>query len=191
MSDRSRAAILGRGSAGYTLVELVVAMTIFLVVVTALASGLVSGTNSETESNRRFEAQQNARLALERIRREVHCASAVTKLSGASATTVPLTAVRVSLPAVCPTSGGVTTTVVWETIPVSTRRWALRRTDASGATVKIADFLTNDAVFTYYAPTAGSRGRLHVDFPVNRLPQNPAKDWRLVDDIVLRNTTRS
>ncbi len=191
MSARGRAAFLGRASAGYTLVELVVAMTIFLVVVTALASGLVSGTNSETESNRRFEAQQNARLALERIRREVHCASAVTTMSGGLPTPVPLTAVRVSLPAVCPTSGGVSTTVVWETIPVSTRRWALRRTDGSGATVKVADFLTNDAVFTYYAPTPSSRGRLHVAFPVNRLPQNPAKDWRLVDDIVLRNTTRS
>ncbi len=176
---------------GMTLVELVVAMTIFLVVVTALASGLVSGTNSGTESSRRLEAQQNARLALERIRREVHCASAITTVGGASPTPVPLTGVRVSLPAVCPTSGGVATTVVWEMIPVSTRRWALRRTDGAGATVKVADFLTNDAVFTYYAPTASSRGRLHVDFPVNRLPQDPAKDWRLADDIVLRNTTRS
>ena len=189
MSARGRAAALGRAAAGYTLVELIVVMAIFLVVVTALASGLVSGTSSETDANRRFEAQQNARLALERIRREVHCASAVSAVTGSLPG--PLTAVRVSLPAVCPSSGGVATTVVWETTPVSTRRWALRRTAASGAAVKVADFLTSDAVFTYYAPTTSSRGRLHVDLRVNRRPQDPAKDWRLVDDVVLRNTTRS
>ncbi|MDQ3858016.1 MAG: type II secretion system GspH family protein [Actinomycetota bacterium] len=189
MSGRGRAAVLGRTAAGYTLVELIVVMTIFLVVVTTLASSLVSGTSSGTDANRRFETQQNARLALERIRREVHCASAVSAVSGTLPG--PLTAVRVSLPAVCPTSGGVSTTVVWQTVPVSARRWALRRTDGSGATVKVADFLTNDAVFTYYGPTTSSRARLHVAFRVNRLPQDPAKDWRLVDDIVLRNTTRS
>ncbi len=189
MSARARWARRGRGASGYTLVELIITLTIFLVVVTALTSAFVSGTNAETAANQRFRAQQNARLALDRLRREAHCASAIVPVTGTLPG--PLTAIRVTLPRVCPTSGGADTTVVWETVPVSTRRWALRRTDASGTAVKVADWLTTNAVFTYYGATVNGRARLHVEFPVNANPADAAKDWLLRDDIVLRNSVRS
>jgi hypothetical protein len=56
--------------------------------------------------------------------------------------------------------------------------------------VPIADYLTTDDPFKYTAPSASSRGLLHVDFPVNVYPNEGWKRWRLVDDIVLRNTLR-
>jgi len=59
----------------------------------------------------------------------------------------------------------------------------------SGA-VPVADYFTNDDVFTYNPPATGTLGRLNVDFPVNVSPNETWREWRLVDDIVLRNTTR-
>jgi hypothetical protein len=47
-----------------------------------------------------------------------------------------------------------------------------------------------DQVFTYTAASSDTRALLHVDFPVNVNPNEGWKTWRLVDDIVLRNTLR-
>ena len=58
-----------RGERGYTLVELLVVLAIFTTVVTALVALFTSGAKAELDMNRRFEAQQNARLALDRMRR--------------------------------------------------------------------------------------------------------------------------
>ena len=57
------------------------------------------------------------------------------------------------------------------------------------AGVTLADYITAETVFNYTAPAVGKLGTLQVDFPIDtsagkRLP------WRLVTDIVLRNTTR-
>ena len=57
--------------------------------------------------------------------------------------------------------------------------------------VKVADYLTQADVFSYTAPSTSTLGRLHVDFPVNVTPNEGWKQWRLVDDIVLRNTVRA
>jgi hypothetical protein len=79
--------------------------------------------------------------------------------------------------------------VVYDTSSAGTNRWKVRRTQSS-VTVPIADYLTTDDPFKYTAPSASSRGLLHVDFPVNVYPNEGWKRWRLVDDIVLRNTLR-
>ena len=84
-----------RAQAGYSLVELLAVLAIFITVVTALTSLFVAGARSQLELNRRFEAQQNARLAPDRMRREVHCASSLTFTSASSVT--------IMLPATCPT----------------------------------------------------------------------------------------
>jgi len=54
----------------------------------------------------------------------------------------------------------------------------------------VADYLTASAIFTYYVPATGTLGRLHVEIPVNLDPSDAGTEWRLVDDIVLRNTVR-
>lgn len=174
---------------GYTLIELVVVMTIFMTVVTALASLFTAGARAELDMNRRFEAQQNARLALDRLRRELHCSSGLTALDGSPLPATPVTAIKVSLPAQCPTAQGVATTVTYETVSVGENRWRMRRTKDAASAI-LADYLTNDDVFTYTAQSASGRALLHVDLPVNVYPDEGWKQWRLVDDIVLRNTLR-
>ena len=64
---------------GVTLIELVVTMMILLTVVTTITAALVSATNTEADQNNRFQTQQQARLALTKLTREIHCASVLAK----------------------------------------------------------------------------------------------------------------
>jgi len=172
-----------RGRGGYTLIELLAVLTIFLIVVSSLTTLFVSGAKAELDANRRFQAQQSARVAFDQMRREIHCASSLTFTSAASVT--------ITLPPGCPSAGGATTTVVYDTASAGTNRYQLRRKKGSGAAVPIADYLTSGSIFAYTAPSTTALGRLSVDMPVNVYPNEAWKKWRLVADIVLRNTTRA
>ena len=112
-----------RGERGYTLVELLVVLAIFTTVVTALVSLFTSGAKAELDMNRRFEAQQNARLALDKLRRELHCSSGITATPG-----VAVSSITVALPSQCPSSGGSAISVVYDTNLVSANRYQVRRT---------------------------------------------------------------
>jgi prepilin-type N-terminal cleavage/methylation domain-containing protein len=178
-----------RDRSGYTLVELLAVLAIFLVIVTALTALFVSGSKAELDANNRFQAQQNARLALDRLRRELHCSSGVTNTDGSALTATPVSAIRVALPSHCPTAVGGTTTVDYQAVANGSGGWELLRVQG-GSSIPIADYLMEDEVFTYTAPSSDTRALLHVDFPVNVNPNEGWKTWRLVDDIVLRNTLR-
>jgi prepilin-type N-terminal cleavage/methylation domain-containing protein len=163
---------------GYSLIELLQVTAILAVVMGALTTVFVRAMNSELDMNQRFQAQQEARLAVDKMRREIHCATAVTP-SGTSSS------ITITLPAQCPTSGGTQITVVYDTQLVSTGRYRLRR-----AGVRIADYVTSPNAFTYTAPAIGTLGKLHLDLPVNVRPNQARETWKLAADIVLRNTTR-
>ena len=175
-----------RAERGYTLVELLVVLAIFTTVVTALVALFTSGAKAELDMNRRFEAQQNARLALDRMRRELHCASGITATPNTA-----VSSVTVTLPSQCPSANGTSISVVYDTSLVSANRYRVRRTVGT-TTVVIADYITTASgnAFTYTPNSASSRALLHVNFQVNINPNEGWKTWRLVDDIVLRNTLR-
>jgi prepilin-type N-terminal cleavage/methylation domain-containing protein len=178
-----------RSRKGYTLVELIVVLSIFLFIVTALTRLFTSGARAELDMNRRFQAQQEARLALDRMRRELHCADSITPGTDTDGDGY-VASITVTIPSQCPTAKGVNITVVYDTSSAGTNRWKIRRTQ-SNVTVPIADYITTDDPFKYTAPSASTRGLLHIDFPVNVYPNEGWKKWRLVDDIVLRNTLRA
>jgi prepilin-type N-terminal cleavage/methylation domain-containing protein len=164
---------------GYTLIELLQVTVILAVILAAITTLFVRASIAEVDMNRRFQAQQEARVAVDRMRREIHCASLVTP-TGASAS------ITVTLPAGCPSAGGSATTVVYDTQLVSTGRYRLRR-----AGVQVADYITAASVFNYTAQSTSGLGKLNVTLPVNLKPTEAAKEWKLVADIVLRNTTRT
>jgi Tfp pilus assembly protein PilW len=178
-----------RDEGGYTLVELIGVLAILLTVLTALTALFASGARAELDANRRLEAQQEARLAVDRMRRELHCASGVTLNPADSATVdgkVVYRKITATVPGHCPTAvGGAATSVVYETAAVAASRYELRRQGA-----RIADRITASHPFSYVAPSASTLGRLTVDLPVNVNPAEGWKSWRLVSDIVLRNTVR-
>src|SRR5207247_415022 len=73
------------------LVELLTSMAILMIVVGSLGTLFVSGSNAETDLNRRFTAQENARLALDQLRHDVHNACDAPVTTGASTQSVGLT----------------------------------------------------------------------------------------------------
>jgi prepilin-type N-terminal cleavage/methylation domain-containing protein len=193
---RRASARLLREERGYTLVELLTVLMILGVVMGGLTTVFASATSSEADMNNRFQAQQGARLALDKLRREVHCASSATP-SGSSVSSITLT-----VPTYCKTYSG-TASVTWCTRSVSTNRYALYRmngTTCSGG-VKWADHLTPTStatvcsgalcIFNYTAQSTTSLAKLHVDLPVNPKPSRTVDTYELIDDLVLRNSTRS
>jgi prepilin-type N-terminal cleavage/methylation domain-containing protein len=177
---------LRREERGYSLMELLVSMSILGAIMASVSALLVSATTSEVDMNRRFQAQTQARLGLDMMRREVHCAISVSP-SGASAS------VTLTIPATCPTSGG-STSITWCTVANGPNRWGLWRypgASCSGTGKRWADHLTASSIFVYTGQSTSSLAKLNVRLPVNIKPSEPRFLYNLEDDIVLRNSTRT
>src|SRR4030081_2525133 len=171
MSVLGRLRRLVAGQAGYTMLEMLIVVAILSTVVGALTVLFVQATNAEFDMNRRFQAQLAARVAIDKMRREIHCASAITPTGVSSS-------ISVTLPAQCPTAGGTQTTVSYDVVG-SGSRFQLRRN-----TVNLADYATTQNDFNYVAPVTGtSLGKLTVTLPINTVPTNGAKQWKLVADM--------
>lgn len=174
-----------RSEQGYSLVETVVVLAILGTVMGSLTGLFVTGTRAEVDLNKRFETQLNARLALTKVRRDVHCASS----AAATDTTVTLT-----LESFCRTGSG---PVTWCVVPITSDRHGLfRKTgstcDATG--VKWADYLTPLTTpftfFSYTPQSATSLAKVNVDIPVDADVDDPSPAYRLQDAFVLRNSER-
>jgi len=188
---------------GYTLTELIIVMAILGVVLTALTTLFVSGSRAELDLSNRFQAQQNARLALDKLRREIHCASEVTRNATG-------TAIRIKLGTYCPTndSGSATPSFfTWcvkdktGTFPpaVSSPPYTLWRyrgdipTCSGAGAVKWADSLTtvDGKVFPLCGQSVNELATLRVDLLVDVTPGDAKQRYNLQDDIVLRNSSRT
>ena len=143
--------VLAAKEEGYTLVELLVVMVILGTVLAGLTTVFVGGSNAEIRLNQRFQAQQQARLALDRIRTDIHCASA------AQAQTIGTYTGSIKLAETSCYTYAATPTVSWCPVSVTSTRYQLYRSTAtsnictsSDATrVLIADYLTTSSnVFT-------------------------------------------
>jgi len=170
---------------GFTLIELITALGMLLIVITALSGVLISAMNIEGDMNRRFTSQINARIALDQLRREIHCASSVTP-------TGPSTSITIVLGSRCPSATG-GTTVSWCALPSGTQYALYREVGATCSTSgkKAADYLTADSIFTFTNQSASSLAFLSVSLAVNGKPSSGLGDYRLTDDIVLRNSIRA
>lgn len=175
---------------GFSLIEMLTVMIIMSVVLTGLTTLFVQGSNAELDMNRRFEAQQASRVALDKIRREIHCAqAAVTNPASGGAPRVQL-----DLPGQCPTAvNGSQTYVTWCSVLVSTGRYQLYRKvgvtcDATG--VRWADYLTQANLFESQLASTDSLAKVRVSFPVDVKTGDATPPYRLCDHIVLRNTLR-
>ncbi len=173
---------------GYSVTELLTVLAILATVVTPIVLLFASGSKAQIEMNQRFQAQQNARLALAKLRRDVHCA--------ASATTVPAASANASRVTLTPPASGcgtaLTTATTWCTLPVATSRWALYRkpgTTCDTAGVKVADYLTAANVFVYTPRSTSRLATLRVDFPVD-VDAKAGSSYRLQDELALRRSGR-
>lgn len=180
------------GEKGYSLIELLVTMVILSIVVGGLTTVFISGSSAQINLDQRFQAQQNARLALDRIRVDIHCASA------AQAQTINAYAgVKLNV-SNCSTTSPVSYCVVpYTSTPV---RYQLYRATGTGATdctasdttrVLIADYLTSSSVFTTAAIPQYSLQTVGIDLKIGVNSASTTKNaYELTDSIVARNSTR-
>ena len=118
--------LLRHDERGYSLIEMLTVMTIMSVVMSGLTHIFVTASHADIDMQNRFTAQQNTRLALNKLRRDVHCAYDVSPntpnpwTSSQSSVTLKITACS---------SGDVT----WCTAQAtgSTTRWNLYRQTGS------------------------------------------------------------
>jgi prepilin-type N-terminal cleavage/methylation domain-containing protein len=176
---------------GYTLVEMLIVMAILGIVISGLTTIFVSGSRAELDMNRRFQAQQQARLALDRIRADLHCASAAQVQTINTYNGVAISAPNCS-----------TATIDWCLVPSTklTGRYALYRTTSTTnkcastdtGRLLVADYLTrNTGVFTTLTNVSnGSLEVVLVDFPISANPTATSDVYELKDMIVARNSTR-
>jgi prepilin-type N-terminal cleavage/methylation domain-containing protein len=199
-----------REEGGYTMVELIIVMAILTVVLGAIVALFTSGINADASQNRRFQAQQDVRLAMDRMRRELHGACTI---SSPATYNTPMSSVTVYVPSDSCASG--THSVTWCTSGSGTNYSLMRivATSCAGATQSFADHLTSANIFTYLPPnshlvsnTSLGQGtsatyiatadgsatlpRLHVDLTSN-VGSKSNEAYRLVDDIAFRNGPRA
>lgn len=208
-----------REEAGYTLFELLTVVTIMGIVLIGLTTAFAAGVGAEAGTIRRAQAQQNARLALDRMRVDIHCASGVPapQENPYGGFTLTLTESPDVCPAVTTTSSG----VQWCTIPYpgSTTHWQLFRylgtqlSDCGGGGVStlLVDYVTSP---TGGWPTNSGTSPTPTDWdgnlwpttpscPVGSLPvsavsmtvnldpdDHPERAYNLSDSIALRNALR-
>jgi Tfp pilus assembly protein PilW len=175
---------------GYSIVELLTVTIILGIITAALTSIFVTASNGELDMNRRFQAQENVRLAIDKLRREIHCASAVSPSGSASS-------IAITIPAQCPTAQGFSS-IQWCVLPPPgawSGRYALYRSTAATCTtstgVKWADYLTTQPIFTYTPQSSQSLGNLGVALVARVKPSGTQGTFKLNDNIVLRNSYRA
>ena len=171
------------GEAGYNLVEMLTVMAIMSIVFAGITTVFVAGSKAQAEQDRRYQAQQATRIALDSIRRDGHCAT--------DATPFATNAVTLKRPTGC---GGDVSWCTAAVVGYPNRYSVYRQLGAScsaGTGVKVADYLTNSDAFPAFAHTTGCEclASLRVVFKVS-LKGDSRGAYELDDTIYLRNSTR-
>jgi prepilin-type N-terminal cleavage/methylation domain-containing protein len=164
---------------GFSLTELLVVVSLTGVVLGGLSTLFASGIRAQDELNQRFQSQSQARVAIDKLRTDTFCASAVT----GTATSITLTT-----QADCDS----TQVVKWCTTANGTGRYKLLRLSGSGTCSSggrfYADYLSTGSIFAIGTPTTSKLAEVKVDL---RLKQQKMKTpYRHCDVLVLRNSQR-
>jgi Tfp pilus assembly protein PilW len=185
-----------------TLIELLTTMTILALVMTGILVMFTSGLRATDDMNSRFQAQQNARLALSALRNEVGSACTVTvgtvtgETAGSQVTLVlPSTSTPTAGANSC--SSG-TTTVTWCAASASLaapyalyRSTAATCSSASGVkragSLKCAGTASGCTAVFVKTTSATTRPAVTVTFPVEAKLTNNNGLYKLSDTITARN----
>ncbi len=174
-------------------------MVVLLIVLAPLTGSYTSALFAQADQTKRLDDQENARQALDRMRKDIHCAHGATDpyVNGSGGQTLVLTETNVTGTAECP--GLVqpnASAVQWCTIPVdgSTTRYRLYREndpevtcDGSASTFMV-DYLTVAGVWGSPTCVTGQYPTVEVTLPVNVDPVKSASSTYTLDDhIALRN----
>jgi len=186
-----------RSADGFTLIELLTVMVLLGIILGSVVTSFSSAFAGETRAFAQAQAEENARMALNRIRLDIHCSTGVKGLNANAngGWTITLgesnTVDQCAQLTLAPGSSG----VQWCTIRVSPNRWRLYRENGlvacNGVNSKfMGDNLVLPNPWSSVACVPGRAGALGVQFYVNITPGKPQNGYTLRDEIALRNTTR-
>jgi prepilin-type N-terminal cleavage/methylation domain-containing protein len=162
---------------GFTVIELLIVMVLMGIIMSAVVNVFVSGTRAGADANARLAAQQNTRIALDRLDYEGRCATSASLISSGAGVTL-------TLPSRCSNASG---TVTWcvtggilERFPSAT---------CSGTAQIYVRNVTSATPFSLIT-ASGDLPRLAITITSNET-QSAADAATLTDAITLRNAARS
>jgi prepilin-type N-terminal cleavage/methylation domain-containing protein len=187
---------------GFTLIELLVVMVVLLIVLAPLTTSFASGMVAQVDQTNRFEAQENARQSLDRMRKDIHCAHGVNDPSAildASDNVIGYTLVltETAVPGADPECPGLVQTnasaVQWCTIELTSDRYRLYREndpdntcDGSASTFMV-DYVTRADIWASPTCISGQYPTVELTMPVDVDPTKRPGAYELSDQIALRN----
>ena len=175
-----------------TIPELLTVMVILSVVMTGIMTVFVGGLHATTDMNERFQAQQNARLALSTMRTEIGsaCSATVGAVAGQASGSL-VTLVEPNTSTGC--SSG-TTQVTWcadsasHALPFALYRLTGAGSCAYNSGTSRVGLLRSNVVFSC-ATSATARPQVGVTLPVDANLRSTAGTYTLTDTITPRNTS--
>ena len=201
-----------RDERGFTLIEMVLVVSMLGVVLGGITTVFLSGSRAELNVNTRFQAQEGARLALAALRRDVHnaCTAKVTGTAPALQLTlsIPVTG---GTPAVAPipqeqcgtVNASHITKIIWCAIAMTNpnTKYALYRSTTSTCTTS-SKLVANNMVTTltgfagFFQTTSttipfGQFQTVDVDIPISLKQGTAGVPFELKERLALRNTVWS
>jgi prepilin-type N-terminal cleavage/methylation domain-containing protein len=163
---------------GFTIVELIIVCAVLGIVMTGLVNIFVSSTRAQSDADARLQAQQNVRLAIDRLQYEARCASSATLVSSGAGVTL-------TLPTVCSHANG---TITWCVVSGVLRRSVGSTCSASGQI--FVSSITSTQPFSLPAAVSGNLPQLTVSLTSNTTGRT-SDAFTDNDVITLRNGTRA
>jgi prepilin-type N-terminal cleavage/methylation domain-containing protein len=193
---------------GFSLPEMLMVLAILGVVLAAMTQLFASASQSQVDQTNRVRSQLDGRVALDQLRREIHCASSV---SGNEAWP-NIRSITIVIPSSCATWRSGILSVTWCTLGSSSPYTLWRyphTTDLSAASylsaclntgsggtawtsnVVATSSVTGGQVFRTYTPSSGSTlASISLDVPVGRGASANQSLFEFTDNVALRNTPR-
>jgi prepilin-type N-terminal cleavage/methylation domain-containing protein len=205
---------IARDESGFTLTEMIIVVAILGVVLGGVTTVFISGSRAELSVNRRFQAQEAARLALASLRRDVHnaCTAKVTGTAPALTLTLSIpvtyTGTNPATPPIPKEQCGTVnaqniTKVIWCAIAMTnpSTKYRLYRSTTGTCTTSsklVADNLvtsvSNPTFSGFFQTTPGGQlgfgqyQTVDVDIPVSFQSNDSGRAFRLTERVSLRNT---
>ncbi len=163
-----------RDESGFTLIEMVVVMTVLVLVMAGVSSLFLSGLHTSSTTNDLLASQTQIHLALDRLEFETRCASQATRISSGAGVTL-------TLPTQCPHATG---TITWCVTGGSLVRYA-GSSACSGTGQTIATNISSATPFSCIS-TVGDYPELQVALTARTQSANDVVS--ATDKIAMRNT---
>jgi prepilin-type N-terminal cleavage/methylation domain-containing protein len=172
---------------GFTLVELMVSVSMMLVLLAAVLPVLVSATTQQDNQASRVSALDDDRVAIERMTHELREACTVTPSSVAGTSTASVTAVKLrSCGATAGSGAAVQSNLTYNCgIVVGGVRRCVRTDNLSGHTLELIKGISGGNVFTVFGASADG-GRPRVAVHLQKIPEGSERPVTLSGSASLR-----